>query len=301
MVNNFSKPRTRAFSSAELILAIVILLVVAAILFPVFARARERARQVSCLSNEKELALGIIQYCQDYDGRFPCGTHPAPLQSIPAGWAGQIYPYMLSSNEYKCPDDPTVPDAGEPYLLPISYAYNSNVGYVAERQRKIGKAALLINSAKNSDLTLPARTVLFCEIEDATCDIQNLHGAEVSSPSVVGGVPVLLSNIDGDVTSMRYATGILRSDPASAVVVGKSYGNATALTGRHNDGSNFVLADGHAKWLKPSSVSAGLTNNISSKDCTAGQGLLPAGKAGPGYAAGTGCSDTAIAATFSIK
>jgi len=274
---------------------------VVAILFPVFARAREHSRQVSCLSNEKELALGIIQYCQDYDGKFPCGTHTASSQSIPAGWAGPIYSYMLSVNEYKCPDDPTVPDAGKPYLLPISYAYNCKIGYYAKPQPKKGKSAPSISAAKTSDLSLPARTVLFCEVEGVTCDIANSHGLEVSSPAVLGGSHVSLSNVDGNESSMRYATGVMRSDPASASVVGTAVGNATAATGVHEDGSNFALADGHARWIKGSSVSAGLTNGISSDDCTAGQSLSPVGKAGPGYAAGTGCPDAAIRATFSIK
>jgi len=301
MVNNISQQRTRAFTLVELLIVVVILAVMAAILYPVFIRMKKPADYHRCLSNEKQLGLAFLQYIEDYDEKCPCGVHPKPVQSVPAGWAGQIYPYIKSTAVYKCPGDPTVPDSSKPYQLPISYAYNCNVGYSPLPKGRAGKPVPLLNPTPLSAMTAPASTVLLCEVQGVTCDMANLHGPEASSPAVLGGKAVALSNVDGNESGMRYATGILRNDPASTAIVGTAAGNAISGTGVHADGSNFLLVDGHAKWLRPTAVSAGLSNNIGSSDCTAGQRLSPAGKAGPGYAAGTGCPDTSIVATFSTK
>jgi prepilin-type N-terminal cleavage/methylation domain-containing protein len=61
----------KGFTLIELLVVIAIIAILAAILFPVFAKAREKARQTSCLSNEKEIALAILMYTQDYDEKFP--------------------------------------------------------------------------------------------------------------------------------------------------------------------------------------------------------------------------------------
>ena len=71
---SLSKPKQQGFTLIELLVVIAIIAILAAILFPVFAKAREKARQASCSSNEKQLGLGIIQYVQDNDEMFPQGT-----------------------------------------------------------------------------------------------------------------------------------------------------------------------------------------------------------------------------------
>ena len=89
----------RGFTLIELLVVIAIIAILAAILFPVFARAREKARQTSCLSNLKQLGLGMLMYVQDYDERFPSGPYSAggaagPLwdgDTIHNGWAWMVY------------------------------------------------------------------------------------------------------------------------------------------------------------------------------------------------------------------
>src|ERR1700733_12377722 len=90
----------RAFTLIELLVVIAIIAILAAILFPVFAQAREKARQTSCLSNEKQLALAAVQYTQDYDEMWPIASTGGQY-----GWAGKLYAYVKSVQVFQCPDD----------------------------------------------------------------------------------------------------------------------------------------------------------------------------------------------------
>src|SRR5579883_2154818 len=86
----------RGFTLIELLVVIAIIAILAAILFPVFARAREKARQISCLSNEKQLGLAYMMYVQDYDETFVFGD-PSGGKGAGSGWASSIYPYVKST------------------------------------------------------------------------------------------------------------------------------------------------------------------------------------------------------------
>src|SRR5687767_4467240 len=98
--------RKSGFTLIELLVVIAIIAILAAILFPVFARARENARRASCQSNLKQIALGVFQYRQDYDERFPIdgsGTGDS------LGWAYVIQPYLKSEQIFQCPSENTKP------------------------------------------------------------------------------------------------------------------------------------------------------------------------------------------------
>ena len=103
--------RKRAFTLIELLVVIAIIAILAAILFPVFAKAREKARQSSCQSNHKQLVIAVAQYIQDYDERIPRhyylsgGTITYPGGGTNAGmmWYAAIQPYVKSINAFNCP------------------------------------------------------------------------------------------------------------------------------------------------------------------------------------------------------
>ncbi|NUQ01160.1 MAG: DUF1559 domain-containing protein [Armatimonadetes bacterium] len=99
--------RRRAFTLIELLVVIAIIAILAAILFPVFAKAREKARQNSCLSNLKQLTTAVLQYTQDYDERVPIdgyGPYVAPANYPNAPfWDVLILPYVKSQQIYVCP------------------------------------------------------------------------------------------------------------------------------------------------------------------------------------------------------
>jgi len=138
-MHKLSLHNKRAFTLIELLVVIAIIAILAAILFPVFARARENARRASCMSNLKQIALGFTMYSQDYDEKFPSignGTlySSATVPEVPAlnyngsqwykSWVSDIYPYVKNSQIYLCPSN-TKTFMGTNYGLPY-YASNTS-------------------------------------------------------------------------------------------------------------------------------------------------------------------------------
>jgi prepilin-type N-terminal cleavage/methylation domain-containing protein/prepilin-type processing-associated H-X9-DG protein len=101
---SFSVTRRNGFTLIELLVVIAIIAILASILFPVFARARENARRSSCLSNTKQLGLGVLQYAQDYDEKLPASYNVSGDASR-NWWGINIQPYVKSSQLFFCPSD----------------------------------------------------------------------------------------------------------------------------------------------------------------------------------------------------
>src|ERR1043165_3748325 len=98
------KRQTEGFTLIELLVVIAIIAILAAILFPVFGRARENARRSSCQSNLKQIALGIAQYTQDYDEQLILGGWTGSVSSTnPCRWYAMLDPYVKSRQIYVCP------------------------------------------------------------------------------------------------------------------------------------------------------------------------------------------------------
>jgi prepilin-type N-terminal cleavage/methylation domain-containing protein/prepilin-type processing-associated H-X9-DG protein len=304
------KAPRKGFTLIELLVVIAIIAILAAILFPVFAQAREKARAIACLSNTKQLALGAIQYEQDYDELTASGVNSNGLGS---GWAGQLYPYVKSTAVFLCPDD-SAPSLSHGH--PTSYLYNRNCAIYHGDNPTDGQQASQGQSL--AQFTAPAKTVLLCEITGSgyyDVSLPRTNGGQAGEPSgpsngdetYSGGSPAgcglggqydivgYSTNFSGPTEPsgyVQYATGYLRNSVA-ATGDANAQTYFTGPTGRHTGGANYVMCDGHAKFFRPSAVSGGYPNGTPN-DCGS-KGASP-------YTASTvDCSDSTIAATFNIN
>ncbi|MBI3922236.1 MAG: DUF1559 domain-containing protein [Armatimonadetes bacterium] len=95
----------RGFTLIELLIVIAIITILAAILFPVFARAREKARQTVCLSNVKQVTLAVLMYAEDYEDTLPRVCLRALGPSSWESWADVVQPYAKNAHVFRCPSD----------------------------------------------------------------------------------------------------------------------------------------------------------------------------------------------------
>jgi len=248
--------RRKAFTLIELLVVIAVISILAAILLPVYASAREKARQTTCLSNEHQLGIALFLYSQDADERFPNGINKVIdedssnyYQIWPGeGWAGQCSAYVKSTAVFTCPDDPT--QGSGPLNTPVSYGYNINLA---------GEPGDSINL---STVTTPSKTVALFEVAGVTANVTD--PLEGSAPGGVTGANFSASanGLDNRLYAQQsgvtledntYATGYLGSrvppDPLQTQFV--------YAVGRHTGGSNFLLTDGHVHWIHGDRVSSG--------------------------------------------
>ena len=266
------------FTLIELLVVIAIIAILAAILFPVFAKVREKARQTSCLSNLKQIGLGLVQYVQDYDEKYPYTIQTHNFNNG-FGWAGTVYPYVKSTAVFTCPDDATA--ATLPNTV-VSYGMNANLADQG------GAAAL-------AQLQSPAKTVELFEVSGVTANVVN--------DSLAVGPNNSLSS---DGACIPFFAGLFATGVPGNITppnpIGAPY---QALTGRHTDGANYLMADDHAKWLRSSAVSAGQDNPTVNDPGTSGTTACNNPSGGGNFigsvkAANTGFSNGVAAATFSF-
>jgi prepilin-type N-terminal cleavage/methylation domain-containing protein/prepilin-type processing-associated H-X9-DG protein len=274
------------FTLIELLVVIAIIAILAAILFPVFAKAREKARQTTCASNEKQLGLAFMQYAQDYDEQLPfggggdwCGNWAGQ------GWSYELYTYVKSTGAFVCPDD-TYPNGG------VSYAYNSTLTWGC------GAGGYKYNPIcvpKMAILDGPSKTVLLCEASDVRgTNPSYTPDQNWNDPSTAG--------ISGWQSAACLNTGYLGDDSGtfSNLKIGDNgWGNGDCVSanlGYHTNGSNFLMCDGHVKWLRGDKVSPGLDAGNGNGPTTAAATT----NGGPfGGATAEGVDGSVYAATFS--
>jgi len=222
--------KRNGFTLIELLVVIAIIAILAAILFPVFAQAREKARSISCLSNLKQLGTAINMYVQDYDETFPwfcygqsVDCNPVPAPNVASEWPVSVYPYVKNLGVYKCPSHQgfCVPAAvrrqspwAENPQATMSYGYNEFFSYQAVTLARLG---------------FPAETIF---LADSMC-------------SWLGGY---WQNAD-----KSWMWRIIHSGGGAWPPCGCPRPGPNVNIGqysRHQGGNNILFCDGHAKWYK---------------------------------------------------
>ena len=252
---NHSGSNRRVFTLIELLVVIAIIAILAAILFPVFAQARAKARSITCVSNVKQAALGVLMYVQDYDemlpqldndrtaGHTPDWGNPGNIQT----WGnhmflGVVQPYIKNWQLTVCPEAgktnwqtaiPNASVAGIPYLAAMDQA-----GYYDSAFSKIAVNILLVEwgaRGATAAITRPAETVML--VADSVWD-----NTGVSISSAVGNTGVWPENVPGGCVGLggQGWTWYLHSN-----TLGRGGSRAAVESGR----ANVAFADGHVKSM----------------------------------------------------
>jgi len=206
--------RRTGFTLIELLVVIAIIAILAAILFPVFARAREKARQSSCLSNGKQIGLALMSYSQDYDEALPSSWIDADgdgsgTVGADYTWRSAVLPYAKNAQIWQCPSKRMT----SAFNGGLDYGPNGAYGLNEVHWANAGSTCEPPASRGLGEIQYPAQCVLIGETEGSQ-SFSNTDGADVHG-------------VNSEFTKAAY--------PAFY---------------RHNDGSNFVYCDGHAKWSK---------------------------------------------------
>ncbi len=207
----------KGFTLIELLVVIAIIAILAAILFPVFAQAREKARAATCLSNGKQMGLAVMMYSQDYDESYPQGYYAGPPT---AWWLSLIQPYMKDRDQGGLRSCPSASSK--------NWAYTMNDYLSMKSQSVIPNVA---DTVLIGDGTQNPKWGGACS---STFYFWNNAGAWTPQPAgnfSKGDPNASLIDIDEDT---EKAVGYLRY--------------------RHNSGANLVYADGHAKYARKGSV-----------------------------------------------
>ena len=215
--------KRRGFTLIELLVVIAIIAILAAILFPVFARAREKARQTSCLSNLKQIGLGWVMYAQDYDECVAWREVVASPEDYQFTFPAMLNPYIKNNNLWMCPS--ASPKAVNAWPGAISN-YGFNDWFMQYYPASMGGWGGLTSYSRALKGTCNLATIGYPSETVVACDCDPNYG-----PS----------------RAAWWAYWHMNPRPTA--------GNPM-MPPRHNDGVNAFFADGHSKWYKPEALSA---------------------------------------------
>jgi prepilin-type N-terminal cleavage/methylation domain-containing protein/prepilin-type processing-associated H-X9-DG protein len=222
--------KRKAFTLIELLAVIAIISILASILFPVFARARENARRAGCLSNMKQIGLGVMMYVQDYDEKYPPSAYDTAASDVSAYWFGFIQPYIKSTQVFQCPS------SGSTSRFDRNYGANQNLF----TYKPNGSSVNVVSMA-----AVASTSKTYMIMDYGTYEFAGGLETYVPKPKNANYVPGIGAVSGYAVTyweshsSAPYKTNTIEDD---------------LKNGRHFGGINIAFADGHAKWEKTATV-----------------------------------------------
>jgi len=228
MTDGRTSLRQAGFTLIELLVVIAIIAILAAILFPVFAKVREKARQTACSSNEKQIALGFAQYVQDNDERFP----PLVQLSTFYQWPILVTPYIKSKGVFMCPDDSGLNHSDVAPYDRESYAMNTALTSGGDQY----------TGGSIANINYPSELCLLAENWLDPVAGQGFGYKGTNSPST----------FNAGYTKLWYS-GTATPVTTDPVPTGQDFATPIA---RHNGGLNVCFTDSHVKFLKFDTVFA---------------------------------------------
>ena len=226
----------KAFTLIELLVVIAIIAILAAILFPVFGRARENARRTSCVNNMKQLGLGVSMYAQDNDGRYPMSSG---LQR----WPNYIFPYVKSRQLFVCPSVSDAQTRGQTWSTSDPeryYGYGYNYQYLGNSRTPARPSFPF--TATDSLVSAPAQTV-------AIADTRGV-GTTGASGTYIIDPPRLVSYVDGTPRGSGRPSATIAYYPNDAGATDGVETLRSTPSDRHLEMVGVAFADGHAKAMK---------------------------------------------------
>ena len=227
---NRHSARFRGFTLIELLVVIAIIAILAAILFPAFAKARESARRISCTSNLKQIGMAAIQYTQEYDEKYVQTDFGWNGSVSQYGWMQTLQPYVKSTQLFKCPSDTQTGIPGFANPAPAGYVDPFHTSYIMNTGMRDLSAA---------DVKVPSSTVY---ITDGGARGVNSMAA-VTENSEAKGRAFILGDVASTTLKDNYAAGVLANDATVSAWA------APAV--RHLETTNVLFTDGHVKSMRP--------------------------------------------------
>ena len=240
-----TKSHNWAFTLIELLVVIAIIAILAAILFPVFAKARERAKQTTCISNMKQMSLAFLSYFTDNDDHFPPFTTVATFPT--GGWSSALYPQIKNTQVFQCPSNNV-----------------SNFSYSMNAVSSSSRTSQPPGAGTTSNVKNPAKFIHLFEAPGSGQQSYPLKTTGISDPksgdsdltSEYGGV----NQVDGYVYGNSYGiVGRVSRDDAMPISqirdatlrgTGKAPIGQLYFPGWHSGSNDIMFLDGHVKSFR---------------------------------------------------